>query len=247
MSRAIAPARAGVARQPQAPADADHVRVERHDQPGGRHARPDAEIERVAPHHPAQKQVQPLAARCPPTAAERSSRRPAASARGRTPPEVERQRARRKAVERRADVVATRRRRRRGRTLRSIRSDRSSAAAATASATRSAPARPAVDDAGERRRRRARGSKRRTYAAGSRPITASTRSIDCSTLVTRPNASAAAQKPTISRSSARSIAPDDLNRIGRRVGVVEARRRAGRAPAFSPPVCNLQSAICDLQ
>ena len=74
------PARAGVARQPQAPADADHVRVERHDQLRRRHARPDAEIERVAPHHPAQEQIQPLAARCRPTGAERSNRRPAASA-----------------------------------------------------------------------------------------------------------------------------------------------------------------------
>jgi hypothetical protein len=34
-------------------------------------------------------------------------------------------------------------------------------------------------------------------------MTASTRPIDCSTLDTRPNASAAATKPTISRSSAR--------------------------------------------
>ena len=42
MSRAIAPPRAGVGRQPQAPADADDVGVERHDQLCRRHARPHA-------------------------------------------------------------------------------------------------------------------------------------------------------------------------------------------------------------
>ena len=92
------PARARVPRQPQAAADANHVGVERHDQLRRRHARPDAEIERVAPHHPAQKQIQPLAARCPPTAAERSSRRPGrcAAAPAVRRRQVERHRARRK-------------------------------------------------------------------------------------------------------------------------------------------------------
>ena len=56
-----APAGARIGRQAQAAADADHVRVERHDELRRRHARPDAEVERVAPHHPAQKQIQPLA------------------------------------------------------------------------------------------------------------------------------------------------------------------------------------------
>jgi len=37
------------------------VRVERHDELGGRHARPDPEIQRIAPHHPAKEQVQALA------------------------------------------------------------------------------------------------------------------------------------------------------------------------------------------
>ena len=55
------PAGAGVARQPQAAAEPDDVRVERHDQPRRRDARPDAEVDFVAPHHPAQEQVQPLA------------------------------------------------------------------------------------------------------------------------------------------------------------------------------------------
>ena len=44
-------------------------------------------------------------------------------------------------------------------------------------------------------------SKFRTKAAGCGPIATSSLSIDCSTLATRPNASADAQKPTISRSS----------------------------------------------
>ena len=86
MSRAIAPARARVARQPQTAADANDVRVERHDQLRRRHARPDAEIERVAAHHPAQEQIQPLAG-----AARRRPRKEVAdararAARGRTPP-----------------------------------------------------------------------------------------------------------------------------------------------------------------
>ena len=46
------------------------------------------------------------------------------------------------------------------------------------------------------------GSKSWTNLAGSGPITASSDSIECSTLETRPKASAAAQKPTTSRSSA---------------------------------------------
>ena len=55
------PPRARVARQPQAPPDANDVRVERHDEPGRGHARPHAEIQRVAAHHPPQEQIEPLA------------------------------------------------------------------------------------------------------------------------------------------------------------------------------------------
>ena len=55
------PARRRVARQSQAAAEPDDVRVERHDQLCRRDRRPDAEIHLVAPHHPAEEQVQPLA------------------------------------------------------------------------------------------------------------------------------------------------------------------------------------------
>ena len=55
------PSRARIARQSQAPPDANDVRVERHDELDGGHALPDAEIHGVAPDHPAQKQIQPLA------------------------------------------------------------------------------------------------------------------------------------------------------------------------------------------
>jgi len=109
------PAGADVARQAQAAPDADHVRVERHDQLGGRHARPDAEVERVAPHHPAQEQVEPLAAgaggrtrkkvadtqpslpACPERARGRASRRAALFAVRSL--EIQRERTRGKAVE----------------------------------------------------------------------------------------------------------------------------------------------------
>ena len=57
-----APAGAGVFGQTEAASDANDVRVERHDQLRGRHAGPHAEIERVAPNHPAKEQVQALAA-----------------------------------------------------------------------------------------------------------------------------------------------------------------------------------------
>src|SRR5438067_9061901 len=57
------PAGARIAREPQAAADADHVRVERHDELCRRHAPPDAEIQRVPAHHPTQEQIQPLASR----------------------------------------------------------------------------------------------------------------------------------------------------------------------------------------
>ena len=106
MSARHPPSRTGVAGQPQAAADPDHVRVERHDQRRRRHARPHAEVERVVPHHPAQEQVEPLAG-----AAGRGPRKEIADARPLRhpavgPPQVERQRASRKAVERRPDVGA---------------------------------------------------------------------------------------------------------------------------------------------
>ena len=55
------PARAGVAREPQAVTEADDVRVERHDQLAPAIARPHAEIDLVTAHHPAQVKIQPLA------------------------------------------------------------------------------------------------------------------------------------------------------------------------------------------
>ena len=133
------PARAGVARQPQAAADANHVRVERHDQLRRRHARPDAEIERVAPHHPAQEQIQPLAA-----AARRRPRKEVADARPLRHAavrgvQIERQRARRKAVERVRDIVGAPDRSLRERTLRSIPTRSSICRITHSSATMSAP------------------------------------------------------------------------------------------------------------
>src|SRR5688572_23215593 len=51
------PPGARVAGQTKAPADANDVRVERHDELGRRHARPDAEVEPVATDHPTQEQI----------------------------------------------------------------------------------------------------------------------------------------------------------------------------------------------
>ena len=53
--------RTSIARQLQALAQPNDVRIERHDQPVRRDARPDAEIDFIATDHPAQIQVQPLA------------------------------------------------------------------------------------------------------------------------------------------------------------------------------------------
>jgi len=102
------PARTRVPREPQAAADTNDVRVERHDELRGRDARPDAEIEGIVPHHPAQKQIQPLA-----SGSRRGAREEVADAR---PPgdstvrrlQIERERARRKAVERRLEIVSGR-------------------------------------------------------------------------------------------------------------------------------------------
>jgi len=102
------PAGARVARQPQAAADADHVRVERHDELRRRNARPEAEIERIVAHHPAQKQIQPLASG--------SRRRAGEEVTDAGPPghpavrrfQVERERARRETVERRFEIVRRR-------------------------------------------------------------------------------------------------------------------------------------------
>jgi len=97
-----------VARQPEAAADADHVSIERDDQLRRRHARPDAEIERVAAHHPPEKQVEPLAAR-----SGRRTRKEVADTRPlRHAPvrglQIELQCSRREAVERARDVLARR-------------------------------------------------------------------------------------------------------------------------------------------
>jgi hypothetical protein len=59
------PAGAGIPCEAKTAADADHVRVERDDERGGRDAGPDAEIQLVAPDHPSEKEVQPLAGASP--------------------------------------------------------------------------------------------------------------------------------------------------------------------------------------
>jgi len=85
------------------------VRVERDDQLRRRHARPDAEIERVAPDHPPEEQIQALAAAARRRPREEvadagtSFRRPRRAAVHRF--HVERQGARRKAVERPFHIV----------------------------------------------------------------------------------------------------------------------------------------------
>ncbi len=57
------PAGTCIARELQAAADADDVGIERYDQLRRRNARPHAQIERVVSDHPAQEQIQTLAAR----------------------------------------------------------------------------------------------------------------------------------------------------------------------------------------
>lgn len=84
--------------------EANDVRIERNDQLGGRHARPDAEIDLVRPHHPAQVQVQALA-RAPRGRTGKEVAHPGAlryTSVGAS--NVERQGASREAVERGADI-----------------------------------------------------------------------------------------------------------------------------------------------
>jgi len=104
------PAGTGVPRQPQTAANANDVGIERHNETARRNARPHAEIERVAAHHPAKKQVQSLAA-----AACRGPRKEVAHARasaGRARDaavrlsDIERERALGKTIERDTDIVA---------------------------------------------------------------------------------------------------------------------------------------------
>jgi len=56
------PAGAAIPRKAKTSTDADHMRVKRDDERGGRDTGPDAEIQRVSPDHPSEKEVQPLAA-----------------------------------------------------------------------------------------------------------------------------------------------------------------------------------------
>ena len=151
MSAAMRQPGGAIARQPQALPQPNDVGVERHDQPRRRDARPDAEVDRIAPHHPAQEEIQRLHA-LPPTAAGRSSTTPG--------------RCRQSAVARSADRAPARaleNESRAGPTSGAIRSSpaaknasidpaRSSICRSTqSSATMSRPTRPAMDERRERR------------------------------------------------------------------------------------------------
>ena len=55
------PARSRVASQSKATTEPDDVRIERNDEPRRGHTCPRSEVNRIAPDHPAQEQIQPLA------------------------------------------------------------------------------------------------------------------------------------------------------------------------------------------
>src|SRR6266566_6717805 len=55
------PARGRVAGQSKTTTKPDDVRIERNDEPRRGHKCPCSEIDRIAPDHPAQEQIQPLA------------------------------------------------------------------------------------------------------------------------------------------------------------------------------------------
>ena len=117
--------------QAQALADADDVRVERHDELSGPHLLPHTEIDLVLTHHPAQEQVEPLAG-----AARRWAREEVGDAGFRFLASVdlrhvECQRARREGLQRFADVNGIAGQSFSEETSRSIRCDRSSDAGST--------------------------------------------------------------------------------------------------------------------
>ena len=180
-----------------------------------RHARPRAEIDLVAADHPAQEQVQPLAGAAGGRPRERNSRRRGAAARAVGAPDVERQRARRKTVERAADVVVRRSRSPRGRSSRSIPTARASAAGSRAARRGRRPASsggPCARSSGCG----AFGSNARTNSAGRGPMMRNSVSTEFSTLAD------AAERQR------RGAEPGDLPIVGRA-------RTAGRSePDRSP-------------
>ena len=235
------PARAPVPRQPQAPPQPDDVHVERHDQLRRRQPRPDAQIDRVGPHHPPQEQVHALARAAGSTAAGRSRRRRSAG--------VARPGGRDRAPGRgsRTTRWPRRRRRKRGRApSQEERLDRPglgrSSGAGRARAGRDRLRASSGARGARTRPRPATGRSARRRTAGVGPRTASSRSIDCRTLATRPNARAAAQNPTTSRSAGIRVAADDLDRVRDRrrpvVVVVEAvegfLQARGRSTGLAP-------------
>ena len=244
MSRRHPPARARVARQPQAPPEADHVRVERHDQlrRGTRvHTPRSTASRRTIQRRNRFSRLQAL----PVDGRGKKYDTPGWTAR-RPPSDVERQRAASRTTRSAGSTSARRRRARAGRTLRPIPPRRSSAAVASISATRSSP-RVQRCTSGANARRVARGIEAAdVLRRATGPSTASTRSIDCSTLATRPNASAAAQNPTTSRSRAseyrRTISIGSAMRRGPVVPREPVQRRsirrraAPRQPARSGPL-----------
>ena len=169
MSAAILPARADVARQPQAAAEPDDVRVERHDQlrAGGRASTRRGPPRRAAPSSAGTGSA--ACRRCQPTAAERSStRRDALGHAAVGAPDVERQRARRETVERGRRCPAPPDRQPsqeepfdRARAIEHLPQDQSSATMSTPRVQRWTIARSSG--------RRRLGSKLRTKAAGPRP------------------------------------------------------------------------------
>ena len=175
------------------------MRVERNNQFRGGHA----SSRRRDPLHPggpsSGEKDSAACTRCRPTAAERNSRRLAASAGGRRRgghPDPTRAWRNYRVPHR---CHRPRHRSPRRRSARWTRTARASVGASTAA--QSDRRRESIDAPWRASRRAPSRARTRTNAAGLGPTAANNVSIELRTLATRPNASAAAQKPAISRSA----------------------------------------------
>ena len=186
--------------EPQASADANHVGVERHDQLRRLHARPDAQVDAIDADHPAQEQVEALAGAAGTRAARRSRRRRVWRASSRRPRSGPGSAPASRTIRAPAPPSPRRRPCLRRRSPRSIRPAPASGAAPTAA--RPDPRRASTGARAETAARRApRVRSGARTPPGAVPITPSSASIELSTLCTRPNARAAAQNATTSRSA----------------------------------------------
>ncbi len=208
-----------VAGQTQAASQPDHVRVERHDQPRRCHARPDAEVYRIAPYHPPQVQVQPLARAARRRPREEVARRPVSATRHRRLRARPRPSRGARSSRARGRRPAQRDRRRPGRTPRSSRTP--AACAAAPAAAPQGPGRASTDARGVDRGAVARRLEVAHERRRMRPHDGQQRLDRLQHAGHAPERQRGRHETDDFPVRGVVVTPDEVHRVGRRVDVIE--------------------------